>query len=365
MVFIPSTFFGSAHIKDDAVALKDVSQAIEKTYNYEFSTAQTYINKLKVKYKNHPVTYVLEAQILNFKLPTSSNLSRDEELYIGKLDKALSLASAMLEENKEDAEAKYFSLSAYGFKTLFYSDRGQRMKAANIAKKAFKYMKDGFTLQNKYNEFYFTSGLYHYYAIQYPQTHPIVKPVMTFFPNGNKAKGLYELQKSSNEATFSKVEATQYLGHIYLKYEKQPAKAFTYFDKLHKKYPKNIYFTARYTECLMAMKKYSLAKAGINTLLVSKSKDYQNIGKVYDAWYYEMYKKDIATAKTKYIKAIVAISTPNQYTYDAKYWGHLGMARILKKQGHKDDAKKEAKETSNDGENELAISQAEAFLKAL
>jgi hypothetical protein len=87
-------------------------------------------------------------------------------------------------------------------------------------------------LLNKNPEFYFTSGMYNYYVEVYPEEHPIVKPLLVFFKNGDKALGLKQIDTATKVGTITKAESCYYISHIYLKYEAKPEKAAMYMEKL-------------------------------------------------------------------------------------------------------------------------------------
>ena len=89
----------------------------------------------------------------------------------------------------------------------------------------YSFMKKGFDLTEEYREFNFPVGMYNYYREKYPELHPVYKPFMFFFRNGDVSKGLRQLERSVKENVFTKPEAGMFLVHIYLYYENNPAAA--------------------------------------------------------------------------------------------------------------------------------------------
>lgn len=69
-------------------------------------------------------------------------------------------------------------MAGHGYIALIHNYNNEKMKAASEAKKAYDYVMDGFKYMQHNPEFYFSSGLYNYYMIRYPEDHPIVKPVV-------------------------------------------------------------------------------------------------------------------------------------------------------------------------------------------
>lgn len=354
--------FAFNEIRKDTKTMNTISTCLDKLYNHEFTAAQKYIDIIKVNYSDHPVYQILQCQKLLFHLPYSNQKAKDEASYLEKLEIAISQCETTLKTDKDNIEAKFFALSGYGYKSLYYSDRGQMMKAASIAKKAFGYMKEGFELQTEFNEFYFTSGLYHYYAVQYPETHPIVKPIMWFFPNGSKTKGLAELKVAAAQTKFSYIEASFYVGHLLSKYEMKTKEALTYFKKLHTNYPNNYEYTLRYIETLMFEKQYSTAYPIIQKMKQNKSLDFQNAALVMEGWYYERAQKNYSKAKTNYLKAIELINDKQINAKEFKYFAHIGLGRIYASENKSSEAHEQYKIVSSTSQYELLKKEANDYL---
>src|SRR5205807_1124033 len=83
-----------------------------------------------------------------------------------------------------------------------------------------------------YYDIYFSTRVYDYFVIQYPETHPVYKPFMFFFAKGDKKRGITELEFCVENGIFSGIESLHYLANIFLKYENDPAKALTYSEQL-------------------------------------------------------------------------------------------------------------------------------------
>jgi len=54
------------------------------------------------------------------------------------------------------------------------------MKAVSYARKAYAFMKIGIKNTERQPEFLYSSGIYNYYRVAYPELHPIIKPLMVF-----------------------------------------------------------------------------------------------------------------------------------------------------------------------------------------
>ena len=204
---------------NDATAKNQSLQALDYIYNFKFKEAGIIIGQIKQKYPKHPAIPFLKAMTLYWRyVPLTQNSDKFPE-FDKYMDETISKAEVILNKDKQNIEGIYFKMLGYSLKSMLESEEGSFMKSVSYGKKAFHYMKKGFEKTGVYPDFHFSTGLYRYYAEQYPDTHPIAKPVMVFFPYGNKKQGLNHLAQAANSAQFSKTEAKFWLCQIYAKYE--------------------------------------------------------------------------------------------------------------------------------------------------
>lgn len=126
-------------------------------------------------------------------------------------------------------------------------------------------MKIGLLNSDKQPEFLYSSGVYNYYRICYPEIHPILKPFMFFFADGNKKLGLAQLE-AGIKTVFVKNESLFYIGYIYNKYEGTPAKGLPFSLELTKKFPNNHWYSLQRAELLSLTGNYEGANEFIEKL---------------------------------------------------------------------------------------------------
>lgn len=357
-----SKAFALKHITEDPEAQNKVEWVLKAVYNYEFNTARQRLKYFDAEYKDHPVYPLLESRIINFSLYKSKDLAADEALYLEKLDKALEYAKVFLKEDKNDPEGTFFSLAAYGFLTLYNSENNEFIKAAGVAKKAWSHMKDGFDLEEKYPEFNFSSGLYNYFVVEYPKTHPIIIPVTAFFPGGDKKHGIQQLVIASKEGKFTKYEALYFIGHIYGKYEANQGQAIRYFGKLVRMFPRNIYYKIRYAESLLSAQQADEAKPYIDEIMTCGYQNYTDLGWVLYSIYLE-YKADYNDSKKYALKGITSIMSGNKYGEEYLYFAYAALARAALDQNDPETAKKHYKKISHNTEYKALRDEAKDYLK--
>lgn len=335
LIFLLNPAYSQKSMLNDLDTYEIIQKGLDKTYNFEFDQAIHYYEKVRQKYPGHPAYNFLMASSLYWEMLYHDNYKEKSDDYFGFLNKALEQTNKFLEKNSKDVEGIFFNMAIESSMALYYSERGETMKALNHAKKAYSGMKEGFTLKEKFIDFYFSTGLYDYYVVQYPETHPVYKPFMFFFTKGNKERGLQELQYASEKGVFSSTESLHYLANIYLKYEDVPSKAVTYTEQLVKKYPNNYYFITRHLEGLIATGKYKESEFLAYKLYKTEKKPFIMRSFVFYGMLYEKHYKNYEEALTYYQAAIRNAQQLSQPTHDWQAYANAGIARIYHSKGDK------------------------------
>jgi predicted Zn-dependent protease len=297
-------------------------------------------------------------------MPISSQSPYFDDFH-NNLQETLSRAEMLMEKDKNNEEGIFFALAAHGYLSQYYAEEKSNLKALKEIKNAYSYMKSGFNLLDKSPEFYYTTGLYNYYREQYPESHPVYKPFVWIFASGDKEQGLKQLDKASKTALFTKIEATNYAAHIYLRYEAEATFAEKYAAKLVKLYPGNHLFRAIYSETLLNLGKYWEAIPHINHLTHNVSPFFKMTGDVYHAIRLEKHEKKLEVAKEAYFKVIEDSKRIPLKTEHYISMAYCGLARISQLQGDKNKAKEYYKIAINMAHYPSVRKEAEEGLKKI
>jgi tetratricopeptide (TPR) repeat protein len=358
------TFFSAqAQLLTDTLAQRQIKLALDKIYNFEFATAENMISAIQNRYPRHPVGPMLQALHTfwkNFPIETKSQAYVAYQQYLWE---ALEKNKATFGEDTSNPEGIFFALSAHSYLAMMASEEKEYMKALSEAKKAYAFMKKGFELVSKFPEFYFSTGSYNYYVIQYPENHPVVKPFMFFFANGNKALGLQQMERSIHQGVFTRTEACYWLAHIYIKHEIKPQKALGYTQWLIDKYPANIHYVMRHAEMLVANGKYHQAQPYIKQLLAHPNKLFHGAAYIFGGIIQEKEENNHALARLNYQRAFNLGVADRRYTKDLYAQAYAGLARIADKEGNKQRAKEYYKKTLELAEYETTVREAKTYLK--
>ncbi len=339
-------------------------KGLDFLYNQQFDQAKETLNAVKSAYPQHPVKYLLNAIELQWQhIPIDQNpeiLKR----YIAELNKCITASKVIYKNPKHKKEATFFLLAAHGFVALSKNYQKEYFEAASEAKKAHSFFNEGKKYKNENPEFLFASGLYNFYRVQYPESHPMVKPVMMFFEDGNKKLGLLELENSYKKSIFSRTEAALYLVSINIKYESNFKKSLVYSHILNSKYPNNYIFRIKHIESLLLNNEFEEAMKLNEQLKSRKDKVSQLSTLVFDAFKEEHADKNLQGAMINYAKAL-KIQHDDRYTKEYHGMAYLGMARIFAKQKDLVKAKAFYKECLKIAEYEWVVEAAKTELKKL
>jgi tetratricopeptide (TPR) repeat protein len=165
-----------------------------------------------------------------------------DDMFIQKMDDVIALCDSILDVDENDVSALFFKGGALGFQGRLRANRSSWIKAANDGRKALPIVQKAYKIAPDNYDILLGIGIYNYYAATIPAKYPIVKPVMVFFPTGDKQKGIEQLTKASEKAKFASIEAKYFLLQLSYNYERQYERAFELSTSLLKQFPNNVVF---------------------------------------------------------------------------------------------------------------------------
>jgi hypothetical protein len=331
-------FFLSCPIISFAQALQDpttklqIHEGLNHLYDYNFQASSENFLQVKNKYPHNPAAYLLFAMQWEQQYFPLKDHPVQSKNYLAYLEKCYQLAQNAFDKNNQDLESAFFCSASLGFLAAYEADNQKFFAAVNYAKKAYAFMKIGLLNSDRQPEFLYSSGIYNYYRISYPDLHPIIKPFMFFFQDGDKKKGLMNLELATKKTLFVKNESLFYLGYIYNKYEGTPAKALPFNTLLIQKHPNNHWYLLQRAELLTLIGHYEEAEKYIQQLENIKSPYYTGAAWVFNGLKEEHKKKNWVSAENHYLKSL-QFPFEERFTKDIRGLAYLGLARIAQKKG--------------------------------
>jgi hypothetical protein len=260
------------------------------------------------------------------------------------------MSEKKLKADESDAEYLLSGLGSAGLLLLFYADNGLSGKVISLAPKTYQWVMKSFDFTKTYKDFYFITGLYSYYREAYASAHPIYKPVLIFFPHGNKKLGLQQLKIAADSAIFLAAESMTFLAGIYQDFEKDPAKAIIYSKKLKETFPDNQEFKIQYIRDLLVIKKYGEAESLLNGIpYESLNRFYQSQIDIFRGVIQEKKYKNPKSAEQLYWSGINKAETYGPMGAEYTSYGYFGLSRTNSAAGNNKNAKqyhKKARELS-------------------
>jgi tetratricopeptide (TPR) repeat protein len=335
-------------ISDLGVQLQ-CTDALNDLYNFKFDDAEWKFRYLRYKYRWHPLPYFLMGLIEWWKIMPNTKNQTHDNAFMSYMDSTILVAENLYKNHPPyKIEASFFLAAAYGFKGRLYSDeyRKQWRKAASAGKSAMNYLEASKQGQDLSPELLFGDALYNYFSVWVPENYPALKPIMWFFPKGDKKLGLEQLKEVSYNAFYTRVEAMVWLMRILNNYENDQQRAYQISEYLYNTYPDNPFFHRYYARTLYSMGRFALAEPAAQQILhridsgqvgyEATSGRYAGffLGQIYEA------RGNLDEAK-KYYELCVKYAEEIEATESGYYlYSLIALGEIAEKQGNSAAAKK-------------------------
>jgi hypothetical protein len=361
-------------ISDLGVQL-ECTQALNDLYNFKFQKAENQFQYLRIKYKWHPLPYFLMGLIEWWKIMPNTKDTSHDDTFMAYMDTTILVAENLYKKYPAyKVEASFFLAAAYGFKGRLYSDEERKnwRKAASAGKQALNYLEDSKEKQDLSPELMFGDALYNYFSVWVPENYPVLKPILWFFPKGDKKLGLEQLKEVSYNAFYTRTEAMVWLMRILNSYEHDQPRAYQLSEYLHETYPDNPYFHRYYARMLYSMGRYVEAEPVCRQILAdidSGKLGYEATSGRYAAFFlgqiYEA-RRNLNDAK-KYYELCVQYAEKIEATESGYYlYSLIALGEIAEKQGNKAEARKYFKEVKKKaGRKDEAFKDAKRRLKKM
>ncbi len=327
-----------AQLLNDAEAISLIREGIDYIYNLEFEKGDKVIARVKARFPDHPIGHLMKAFSMYWQyLPIQENKARTGE-YVATLQSCIAAVEKQYGRDSKDPEALFFKMASHGYLAMMYNYQNQVVKAVTEAKKAYYGLIGGMKYMENNPDFYFTSGLYNYYVVQYPEDNPISKPLIYFFKSGSRPLGLKQLDLATQRGLVTRAEACFFIARIYLQYQSRPDLALVYTTRLNTWYPANTVYQMLHTETLLSNRQYHAAEKVLAQLKRHTTGFYPVAVRTFQGLLYELDARNDALAQQEYLAA-VKLPKDGQFTNEYPAMAYAGLARIAARAGKRDQAR--------------------------
>jgi hypothetical protein len=328
------------HLFNQPSRLTILKTAFDQLYNFDFDNAQKTIEEIRLAYPDHPAVLIFDCLLIYWKnFPITANPIANSS-YKALLIKTQDKTKAFYKKDENDPESIFYMLFVNILQARSYAAEDHMWDAAGYALNAYRLIKKSFNLQDQFNEFYFSSGLYKYYREYLPEQNSTIKPIAWTlrFPAGDKTKGLEYLDKAGTHAIIVAPEALLFSTAINLKYENNITKALSYAIIMKNRYPNNLFFTVNYIETLLQLGAYDKAATCLEEFSVSTNNYYKLPYALFKGILEERYYKRLGDAEKWYMEAI---KTPENWdTQNYIGLAFYGLGNIYRQRKDNDKMKK-------------------------
>lgn len=229
---------------DDPVVQATAREGLDHLYGMRFTEATQTFSRLDQRYPRHPIGPFLRALNTWWEILLDlSDTSRDAKFF-AQMDDVINRCDAILKRDRRNFDAYFFKGAALGMRGRLRSNRGEWFKAATDGKRAMDYVLEVARRDPQNHDYIFGKGIYDYFVPVIAQRYPFAKPLLVFFPGGDRERGIAQLTRTARHGTFIQTEAAYFLLQIYYVFETDLDQSLYYVTWLRRHHPANSFFHA-------------------------------------------------------------------------------------------------------------------------
>ncbi len=236
-----------------------ISSGIHQIYSIKFEEAESTFAIVKKDFPEHPAGNFFSAMIVWWRVLLDLQNEIYDDILIDKLEVVIEQCDEILDKNPTNVDAIFFKGGAMGYRGRLSALRGDWLDAAADSKDALPLVFLAYELDSTNTDVVLGFGIYNYFAEVIPEVFPMVEPLMIFFPEGDKKKGIEQLMFVGENGKYAKYEALYFLMTSYYSFENNNNKALEYAAKLNDEFPNNPRFESYRGRINVRMNNYKKA----------------------------------------------------------------------------------------------------------
>lgn len=238
-----------------------LKQGIEKAFNLEPLSANTYLQKAVALDQDNPLGYAFLALAHLFAYEMSFD-AKEREYYqqsmLYYVQETLTRGEKRIKNSSQNGNAYLSMALAKIAKVRWAITQSAYLVVAKETSSIWDYLEKAQEEPQNY-DIYFPMGLLHYHIDHLPGVSRILSSM--FITPGDRAKGLQELELAAQKGDLLREMARAELVAAYANFEKQPAKALPIVRELKGKFPRNFNFSFALANILSDLHHYEEAFA--------------------------------------------------------------------------------------------------------
>lgn len=315
----------------------ELGGAVQNLYNFKFDRADKQFHSLQRRYPRHPMAYFLLGLSTWWKMmPSGVTDTRYDKPFLAYLDTAQTRAEALYKADSHNYEACFFLAAAAGMEARLHAERHNWRKATVASRRALVYFEKSKEANGLSSEFLFGEGLFNYYAVWIGEEYKWLRPVLFFFPKGDRDRGLAQLRQVGKTAFYTGTEANFFLVTILNSdREKKAAEAYPIARQLATQFPDNSRFQLDYAKLCFKLGKFEESEAASREVLRKYAagqvgyEAYSGRAATYIMGYLMQYKyRDLPQAKDYYQRCMAYSEQAGMAKQGYYIFAETGLARL-------------------------------------
>jgi len=216
-----------------------ITSGIHQIYSIEFDEAESTFLNVKNDFPEHPAGNFFDAMIVWWRILLDLRSETYDDILVDKLEIVIDQCDEILDGDPTNIDAIFFKGGSLGYRGRLSALRKDWFDAAADGKDALPLVFLAYELDSTNTDVILGFGIYNYFAKVIPEVFPPVEPLMFFFPEGDKKKGIEQLEFVGENGKYAKYEALYFLMTSYYSFEKNNIKALKYATILNEEFPDN------------------------------------------------------------------------------------------------------------------------------
>ena len=232
----------SYSILGDSLVMAQAEVGLHLVYNLEFDSAGVIFGGISRRNPGHPIGPFFEGLSVWWQIMSNLNDDRHDKRFNRLMQDVIDRADKLLEKDPENVDGLFFKGLGLSFRGRLHSNRRHWLRSVRDARGAIMQVVRLAETDAESDDFYFGWGIYDYFADALPDERKWLVPFKLFFPNGDRERGIEELQRTFENGRLLRAEAAYFLFQIFTTYEPNYRRSLEYITWLRVRYPRNVIF---------------------------------------------------------------------------------------------------------------------------
>jgi len=181
--------------------------------------------------------------MVHFYLYTLNRDEQDLNRFFSESERVIKVCEDLLDQNDNDATAKFYLGGIYGYRGLAYQTSGSILRAAQNGREGYLLLEEAVRSNPQLYDAQMGFGLFRYLLAKLPGSMQWILRLLGF--EGDLEGGLQSLKLAAEKGIYTRTEAKLFLSQ-FLFAEGREDTAMQYLDQLRREYPTNTLFLVLY-----------------------------------------------------------------------------------------------------------------------